>query len=88
MEQELRFGLDLGRFGNFFLKKFKKKLGQETFSIVSCSIRDPSPRDFSIMTLVKQYHIIDLSLEKILKLRRQECWPFGPIPAQILIPVP
>ena len=31
----------------FFLKKFKKKN-----SIVSCSTRDPSPRDFSIMTLL------------------------------------
>ena len=35
----------------FFLKKFKKNLGSDTFSIVSCTIRDPSPRDFSIMTL-------------------------------------
>ena len=35
----------------FFLKKLKKKLGSDTFSIVSCSIRDPSPRDFSLMTL-------------------------------------
>ena len=37
----------------FFLKKFKKKLGSDTFAIVSCSIRDPSPRDFSLMTLSK-----------------------------------
>ena len=26
-------------------------MGQETFSIVSCSFRDTSPRDVSIMTL-------------------------------------
>ena len=31
---------------NFFFEFFK---GQETFSIVSCSTRDTSPRDFSIM---------------------------------------
>ena len=39
----------------FFLKKLKKKkkkLGSDTFSIVSCTIRDPSPRDFSLMTLL------------------------------------
>ena len=30
----------------------KKNLGSDTFSIVSCTIRDPSPRDFSLMTLV------------------------------------
>jgi hypothetical protein len=35
----------------FFLKSFKKKSGSDTFSIVSCSIRDPSPQDFSLMTL-------------------------------------
>ena len=27
-------------------------LGSDTFSIVSCTIRDPSPRDFSLMTLL------------------------------------
>ena len=27
-------------------------MGSDTFSIMSCSIRDPSPRDFSLMTLV------------------------------------
>ena len=37
---------------NFFSQKVEKKyLGSDTFSIVSCSIRDPSPRDFYIMTL-------------------------------------
>ena len=38
----------------FFLKKLKKKLGLDTFSIVSCTVRDPSPRDFSLMTLVPE----------------------------------
>ena len=84
MEQELRFGLDLGQMANFAfiasksfdlwnhhmyistemiqfvahfdvsnIYKIKKKTLKilETFSIVSCSIRDPTPQDFSIMTL-------------------------------------
>ena len=34
------------------MKNFKFFIGKETFSIVSCPIRDTSPWDFSIMTLV------------------------------------
>ena len=86
MEQELRFGLDLGQMANFafiasksfdlwnhhmyistemiqFVAHFdvsniyqiKKKTLKilETFSIVSCSIRNTSPRDLLIMTLIE-----------------------------------
>ena len=45
----------------FFLKKLKKNLGSDTFLIVSCTIRDPSPRDFSLMTL----NIIDVGNQAI-----------------------
>ena len=37
--------------GWHYWKYLKKILSQETFLIVSCSNRDTSPRDFSIMTL-------------------------------------
>ena len=45
-------------FFSIFLKKFEKRIiflffiGLETFSIVSCSNRDNSPRDLALMTIV------------------------------------
>ena len=76
MEQELRFGLDLGQFGNFWgwffhvfmgnKKKFKNIVDGENIFEVYGGFRG----------------------QKILKLWRQESRPFGPNPAQISIPVP
>ena len=73
MEQELRFGLDLCRLATFeavfscSLKKLKKKFRLKTFSIVSCFIKDPSPRDFSIMTLPMPASATDTFLKTIIK---------------------
>ena len=87
MEQELRFGLDLGRFGNFWGLFFHVFMGKKNWiknilvsapqrcikwrffflsknfwklflifyrirKILSCSTRETSPRDFSIISLV------------------------------------
>ena len=66
MEQELRFGPDLGRLAVLrkrvwadyeqllrvvFSCVLKSFIGEENFSIVSYSNRDPSLRDLSIITL-------------------------------------
>ena len=52
MEQKLRFGLDLGQLAVKNWVSLKFYVGLEIFSVVSCSNRDTSPRDLSIMTLV------------------------------------
>ena len=65
---------DVSKMYEILEKHFKSSIGQETFSIVSYSIRDTSPWDFSLMTLIAVYPFLTLGAGQPLALATHNCY--------------